>query len=318
MTDARVNPRSQGSGKPAGGAAGWRWNIGLLLTLALVACLASATGPDVTASPIDAAVGLWVFHVDGGRFRDHIQLLRVSTDPDSEGRFRLETLPTLDWNGAPTLDLEIEESSGRVRGGSNSWTLALNTGETGFFSVSLSGDTARGTMVILDRTGQKSVFPAVGVRIPVTLIANHLLTSGTVSFADTTPVVLLRVDDLPPSNRDFVSRLRQRSLFGELAIPTAFVGRDGRPTWDEVRSWVSADGFGVAAHSRTHNITPRTDERFIGEVLGSMADLTAQNLATTVFVQQTRALPRRMTPRRIAVGADLHLCGPLSRSVLSW
>jgi len=81
-----------------------------------------------------------------------------------------------------------------------------------------------------------------------------------------------------------VTRLQQRGLVAELAVPTAWVGRNGRPSWSELRAWVLA-GFSVAAHSRTHSRSPSGDLAFFSEVLGSIGDLRSHGLSTVVFVQ---------------------------------
>jgi len=107
--------------------------------------------------------------------------------------------------------------------------------------------------------------------------------SGALTW-DSTPQVLLRLDDIPSSDRDFVSRLRTRGLVAELGVPTAWVGYRGRPSWSELRDWAAA-GFGFAAHSRTHGASPTSDLSFFSEVLGSIGDLRSHGLPSYVFVQ---------------------------------
>jgi hypothetical protein len=101
---------------------------------------------------------------------------------------------------------------------------------------------------------------------------------------DSTPLVLIRVDDDRPTDRDFERRLMARGLYAELAIPTALVGKDRRPGWAELRD-LATQGFVPVAHSRVHGAAPAADQQFIGEVIGSLSDLAAHNMPTTIFVQ---------------------------------
>src|SRR5207237_7345574 len=98
------------------------------------------------------------------------------------------------------------------------------------------------------------------------------------------PVCLWRLAADPPSDPSFIAKMRDRSLYGELAIPTQWVGVAGRPRWQELRDLVE-HGFSVAAHSRTHATLDGSSAGFMGEVLGSLQDLASEQLPTTVFVQ---------------------------------
>src|SRR5205823_10523963 len=101
---------------------------------------------------------------------------------------------------------------------------------------------------------------------------------------DSVPVVLLRVDDIPTTDLDFLPRLAARGLVAELAVPSGFVGRPNRLTWEQIRYWTRR-GFSVAAHSRTHGGAPLTGVAFAAEVVGSLQDLSDHGLPTRVFVQ---------------------------------
>ena len=253
------------------------------LCAALLAAGCLDVGPTVPVGS-HRGTGLWVFHIEGGRFDTHIQLWNLLEVVDSVAPLRLYPLLTRWWDGRADLQVSPRSSAGSLVDGEYRWTVDLGSGDTLFFRYRVVADTARGTLVENDSGTVAGPLSLVGVRIP-TLIAVPSAAPAQMSQTDSTPIVLLRVDDDQPTDRDFVRRLQARGLWAELAVPTSFPGRHRCPSWDEIRGWVEA-GFSVAAHSRYHTAaTTTTDESFMGEVLGSLADLARENLPTSVFVQ---------------------------------
>jgi len=265
-----------------------RWMRGLrpgwlVLGLATgIACLDTSISPVGPGVRAEDAIGLWVLHVTGETFGNHIQLLRVDAAEESEWPLRLTAIDVQGWNGAPAHDLKSTLARGRLVEDVVEWELVLVSGGDALMKWRVFGDTVRGTLRLTDGTsGGDSL---VGVRVSASLISQVAAPYAAVSSWDSTPQVLIRVDDIPPSDRDFIRRLRDRGLVAELAVPTLWVGRYGRPSWSELRAWALA-GFGVAAHSRTHSASPSGDLRFMSEVLGSIGDLRSHGLPTYVFVQ---------------------------------
>jgi hypothetical protein len=251
-----------------------------------VAALAVAACGSVSPSPTDTAppTGLWVFHVEGGRFADHVQLLTITQVDDQSWPLRLSPLPTRDWTGQAVTDFAVVTTFGRVDGPWVSWTLPLLSGEVIQMRYQLTGDTARGVLDELGGAGSGTEVPLVGVRISAPVWMSRWAASASVLPADGPPVVLLRLDDDPTTDPAFIAKMQARSLYGELSIPTQWVGVAGRPDWQALHQLVDG-GFSVAAHSRTHGVLSGSSAEFMGEVVGSLEDLASQQLSTPVFVQ---------------------------------
>ena len=252
-----------------------------LVVLVGVACLDSSSPAPTDLAP---ATGLWVFHIQGGRFAEHVQLLEISQANDSVSPLTLRALPTRDWTGQPVVDLDVAGAFARVDAHVISWTLLLGSGDIVRMRYQVASDTARGLLEETHGADSGLAIPALGVRIAAPLLPQGRASDDSVLSADGPPVVLLRLDDDPPSDPRFIARMRERSLYGELAIPTQWVGMAGRPRWQELRDLVDR-GFSVAAHSRTHGTLDGSSAGFMGEVLGSLEDLASERLPTAVFVQ---------------------------------
>jgi len=246
-----------------------------------VAALAVTACGSVAPSSTDTApaTGLWVFHVEGGRFVDHIQLLTITQVNDEFWPLRLSSLPTRDWTGQTVTDFDVVSTFGRVDGPWISWTLPLVSGQTIQMRYQLTGDTARG--MLDDPAGS---VPLVGVRINAPVWMSRWAASTSTLAADGPPVILLRLDDDPTTDPAFIAKMQARSLYGELSVPTQWVGVAGRPDWQALHQLVDG-GFSVAAHSRTHGVLSGSSAELMGEVLGSLEDLASQQLSTPVFVQ---------------------------------
>jgi len=246
-------------------------------------CLACLDPSIVGTVSTGDALGLWVIHVARGPFSDHVQLVMVEASEGEDWPLTLRAIGLPDWNGVITADLASSSAPGRIVQGEFEWHLALASADSGKMKWQVSGDSAQGVLwTAHDHTLE--VDSLVGVRISTDLRSLLHGASSPALTSDSTPQILLRLDDLPASDRDFVRRLQQRSLVAELAVPTSRVGMYGRPSWDDLRAWQRA-GFSIAAHSRTHGSTPNGDLGFFSEVLGSLDDLCSHGLVPLAFVQ---------------------------------
>ena len=135
-----------------------------------------------------------------------------------------------------------------------------------------------------DSLGLEQGFPVFGVRLRPSIYALPSTLESVVSMADSTPTILMWLADDPAQDTDFIKRLRSRNLRAMLAIPSYFVGTEGRPGWEDLQQ-DQALGFGFAAHSRKHSSSTLDGVDFVGEVLGSISDLDSMGLRTTQFVE---------------------------------
>ena len=254
-----------------------------VLSLGNSGCLDRAISPRVGAVRSGDLVGLWVMHLSRGISNDHVQLLSIQARPEREWPLTLKAIGLREWSGTSTTDLASRSARGRIAQDRVEWNLALVSGDTVEMRWLVTGDSARGIFwwVNGDTFEADSLF---GVRISTDLLLPVYSASSSPLSPDSTPQILLRLDDIPASDRDFVARLQQRGLVAEIAVPTAWVGKYGRPSWSELRAWVDG-GFSVAAHSRTHGLSPSGDLAFFSEVLGSIGDLRSHGLSASVFVQ---------------------------------
>jgi hypothetical protein len=219
-----------------------------------------------------------VFHIAGGPYADHIQLLAIGDRENAQGRRVFRPIPSRAWDGTPKNDfagfqVTVDDSAGF------SWTLRRTGGEVLRLAYTVAGDTATGALTLAD--GAR--YPAFGVRfdsVAVNVIPSAL---PRISY-DSVPVVMIRLDDVFTTDRDFLERLRARGLTAEIAVPTGLAGLPDHLTWSELRQW-RAGGMGVVAHSRYHLSTGADAQHFIAEVVGGLADLQEQDLASHVFVQ---------------------------------
>ncbi len=253
----------------------WRRYLGILALGLSVACL-DPTGA-LHSSQIQGE-HLWVFHIAGGRYADHIQLLAIGDNADAQGHRVFRPIASRDWDGTPTNDLAGFQATPDGSAGS-SWTLRGGGGEFVRLAYAIAGDTATGALTLADGTR----YPAFGVRFDSTAV-------GVVAPAlprvanDSLPAVMIRLDDAFTTDRDFVGRLQARGLPAEIAVPTGLIGLPNHLTWTELRQW-HAGGMAVVAHSRHHLNTSAAAQHFIAEVVGGLADLQTQGLESSIFVQ---------------------------------
>jgi hypothetical protein len=270
-----------------------------MCALPLVALFASCdqTGPAPTGprsveavaragedgGPAAPGTGIWILHIDGGRFRDHVQIVSVQQSTWRPSVYFMRALPSLDYSGTPTRDFSSVIARGVRQGPVMRWQLTLPGGDLAQLQYQLLGDTASGVMRMMGDT-PRPTYAVVGVRVDSGIIASTETRPIPAVPRDLTPEILLRVDDAAAADVDFEGRIRARGLIAEFAIPTRLVGRPGYATWSDVDAW-RRDGMGIISHSRTHGYGDLGDADFIGEVIGGMADLAARGFATRIFAQ---------------------------------
>jgi len=262
----------------------WRRQLGIFALGLSVACLDVGTAPvgRSPAGPLDSSENqrehLWVFHIAGGRYAAHIELLAIGDRADAQGRRVFRPIASRDWEGTFTNDFANFQATPDDSAGSR-WTLRAGDGESVGLAYTITGDTAIGALTLADGTS----YPAFGVRFDsaaVSAIAPALPRVAT----DSLPTVMIRLDDAFTTDRDFLGRLEARGLPAEIAVPTRLVGLPKHLTWSELRQWRAA-GMGVVAHSRHHLLSSADAQHFIAEVVGSLADLRAERLESSIFVQ---------------------------------
>jgi len=167
------------------------------------------------------------------------------------------------------------------------------SGAPAAFHLDLAADTVRGS--VATGAGSTELF---GLRVDPGQLVTMDSVGGATPVPDSTPVLMLRVDDVWAQDSLFLPKLLARGLTAELAVPTTYPGLPGRSPWADVIA-EGEEGFGVAAHSRIHSEVTGPGFDFIVEVLGSMQDLKSRGLPTSVFVQPGE-LARRVPAERIA------------------
>jgi hypothetical protein len=253
-----------------------RQRMGWILTVALAACLDTV---GVSSGDKPRGEHLWLFHIAGGPYAEHIQLVSIGDQADPAGRRVFRPLWSRAWDGSSVNDFaDVAATALDAQG--LSWTLrSAQSGQTLGLDYTLHADTAIGALTLADGTKYR-VF---GVRFDsaaVDLIAPPLPPVS----PDLRPVVLIRLDDVPASDRDFLRRLAARHLPAEIAVPTRFLGRRNQLTWVDLQYWRAA-GMGVVMHSRYHLATNADAQHFIGETVGGFAEMAAHGFASHVFVQ---------------------------------
>jgi len=253
-----------------------------VIAAALVSACLQGTEPTVPQS-LTAESGLWLLHVHGGRFQDRVELVNIWASGDASSPLSLESLPTRLWDGSADGLFDVQDSRGSVDHGIVSWSILIQPGDTVTMAYPAAGDTVSGTWTERAAGVDSTPLSFVGIRIPTVTILPSTA-SEPMAARDSTPIVVVRIDDNQPTDPDFETRLRTRGLYGEIAVPTAYVGKGGRPDWSALHTLVD-EGFVPVAHSRVHGDAPRADEDFMGEVVGSLADLALHNMPTAIFVQ---------------------------------
>ena len=256
----------------------WQRNLSILALGLTVACLDVPTTGPVASSQQPQGEHLWVFHIGGGAYAEHIQLLAIGDGSDAQGRRVFRPIASRTWDGARTNDFARFWATADDSAGS-SWTLRGEGGELLRLAYDMVGDTAIGALTLADGTR----YPAFGVRFDSAAVGLIAPTLPKIDN-DSLPVVMIRLDDSYQSDRDFIGRLEARALTAELAVPTRLVGRRVFVNWDELRAW-HASGMGVALHSRYHLRTGADAQHFVGETVGGFAEMAAHGLPSSVFVQ---------------------------------
>jgi len=246
--------------------------------ISITACLDMPTGfgEQPSRSPL---VGYWAVHVENGPLGGGIQLFHVDS---AEGVLAIAEVASRDWARHWQSGLGIASSSGMAANGGVEWALTLSDGSASRMSWLLDADTLFGVLRV---SGDTTNYSLVGVAVsPLIMPTLTTVTPPTGIARDDVPLVLIRLDDVPIEDRQFIPHLLQRGLYGELAIPTALVGTPGHADWSDIDQW-TRNGFGAAAHSRHHSHTQGSTQIFLSEVLGSLGDLANRGHPTRVFVQ---------------------------------
>src|SRR5438034_5324691 len=131
---------------------GW---CGLALLLA-AACsdsvtprLGTAADQELAEEALPRGEHLWVFHISGGQYAAHIQLVVIG-DPASRHRKRLfRPIASRAWDGTPTNDFGGLRATRDDRTGLR-WTLRDPSGGTVRLSYTITGDTATGGLTLPD------------------------------------------------------------------------------------------------------------------------------------------------------------------------
>ena len=249
----------------------------LLLPLALLLSMGIQDGK--LPRSINSSAGTWVLHIDGESYRQGIEVLQI----DSAAACGVSSLPTRAWDGTWTNLLPIRAATCNIGKHDFEWQLLLADGQRVTLLYRLEGDTLLGTLATpeSDRSRPAAV---IGVRISPRILPVESAAAVRPAVADSTPVVLVRLDDGFESDRAFIVRLRSRGLPAEIAVPTALVGGVGKMSWADLEAW-RGHGFDVVAHSRRHERTRGTTLSFLGEVLGSLTDVRDHGYDNRVFVQ---------------------------------
>jgi hypothetical protein len=238
----------------------------------LAACL------DPTGEKDVGGEHLWVFHVSGGSYADHVQLAAIGDRTDAGGRRRFRAIPSRAWDGSPTNDFAHLEVLATDTAGKQ-WRMEGADGSILRLEFQTTGDSSSGTLAILGG----ATYGVFGVRFDSSVVG--LLAPRLPPVVDDSiPEILIRLDDASATDADFLGRLSMRGLPAEIAVPTRLVGLPGRLTWNELRGW-RARGMGIAMHSREHRRTSADSQYFVAEIVGGFAELAAQGLSTRVFVE---------------------------------
>src|SRR5690349_2813344 len=205
----------------------WQRNGWVLALGFIAACLDDVSSPPRhTQQPLAAlprSEHLWVFHIAGGPYADHIQLVAIGDQPDAGGLPVFRPIWSRAWDGSPVNDFDdlqataleppgqrweestqlkshAQSSDGSTlidsvyepgtAGDTTKWTWTLQStrnGETLELTYRLIADTAFGMLTLADGTS----YPMFGVRFDsaaVNLIAPPL----PAATHDSQPVVLIR------------------------------------------------------------------------------------------------------------------------------
>jgi len=264
----------------------WIVILGSVFGAVLAGCLDNvASPPTVSSVHVSDPTGWWVLVIGGPQFGSHVQVVQVRAGSDSVWPLRVDPVPSLDWQGLPTDDLLGATGIGRFERGVVSWVIQFPDSQVASAQYQIVGDSAFGAVTYQMSGVVSPSYPLWGVRgDSAVLLGGQLPWPSRVRALDSIPRVLLRVDDVPTTDLDFLPRLSTRGLVAELAVPSGFVGRPNRLTWEQIRYWTRR-GFGIAAHSRTHGGASLGGVDFAAEVIGSLQDLASHGLATRVFVQ---------------------------------
>src|SRR5216117_3352440 len=101
----------------------WQRNFSILALGLSVGCLDVGTAPagDTPTRPVGASQArgehLWVFHIAGGQYAAHIQLLAIGDRANAQRRRVFRPIPSRAWDGTATNDfagfqVTVDDSAG--------------------------------------------------------------------------------------------------------------------------------------------------------------------------------------------------------------
>src|SRR5437773_1763655 len=194
--------------------AGVRWTLPSAWFLLIVALAGSAClDPSQPTFTPEKYTGWWVLHLQGGTLDSSVELVYVHAVTDPSWPLRMQVAPSVGWSGAEVQDLACTTCGGRYQQNAE-WMLQLQDGSLLELRYGVVGDNATGVYTLTRRQGASASGRLWGFRVDPTI----LLTPGfhaSPSTDDSTPRVLLELDDLPATDPPLIERLIQRSLRSE-------------------------------------------------------------------------------------------------------
>lgn len=249
--------------------------FGPLFAIAVIACSSLPTDVPCGSGAAGGIVGVWAIRVQNVLDGDDIHMLEVV--PRRCGSVRGVFVQSNTWRGDAVTDLTGLAGDGTAD--DSAWTIAFD--DTLALKLFPTSDSLFGIIVRGDSAAADTA-PLFGFRVDSAVLGVHRRNTPRISCE--TPIVHLRLDDVPLSDRPFIEALLRRGLTAEVAVATTYPGQVDRIGWLELRDWAS-HGISIAGHSRHHSDTTDKNFGFLSEVVGSLDDLARHGLATDLFVQ---------------------------------
>ncbi len=98
------------------------------------------------------------------------------------------------------------------------------------------------------------------------------------------PSVSIRIDDVFSTDTALLRRLRELGLPAEIAVPSSWVGLNNHLNAAEIFA-AQDQGLVIAAHSRTHGVSPASAGAYVIETVGSRNEIRDMGLTPWTFVQ---------------------------------
>src|SRR6059036_2598359 len=136
----------------------WQRNCWILALALAAGCLdvsSVQTGETGTGPVAFVQLGgehLWVFHIAGGAYADHIQLVAIGDHADAAGRRVFRPLWSRAWDGPIVNDFEDVHATALDTLGLNWMLYSPRTRQTLGLNYTLIADTAIGALTLADGT----------------------------------------------------------------------------------------------------------------------------------------------------------------------